>query len=134
MLLFNMPLFDAILYRVMQTDENQNSIDYEDVHNVFVHYFTKYEDTLGLPHPHIKEEQIRRIVAVMPFLDEEHTRRIDLKYYPLIIDRHFNTKYKNCDYNINHFFAGIIRECRYGELLLESIKKQKYYDFGGKRQ
>ena len=29
-----------------------------------------------------------------------------------LIDLHFKTRYRNCDYNINHFFSGRIREMR----------------------
>ena len=32
--------------------------------------------------------------------------------YPLLIQLHFKTSYRRCDYNINHFFSGRIRELR----------------------
>lgn len=35
--------------------------------------------------------------------------------YYAMIDQHFATKYKNCDYNINHFFSGKVRELRFYE-------------------
>lgn len=67
----------------------------------------------------------------MPFFDSESAREYDLfmkatgriptpdifpSVYPYIIQLHFKTKYRNCDYNINHFFSGRIRELRCYEL------------------
>ena len=40
---------------------------------------------------------------------------IDPDCYEDMIDRHFRTRYRNCDYNINHFFSGRIRELRFYE-------------------
>ncbi len=93
-----------------------------DVLMVFKFYFSKYEQRLGRPHPNIRTEQIRRIVAVMPYLDNDGygmaSKVADLfpDLYKHIITQHFNTNYRNCDYNINHFFSGKIRQLRYFEL------------------
>lgn len=35
--------------------------------------------------------------------------------YLILIDQHFQTEYQNCDYRINHFFSGSIRELRFYE-------------------
>ena len=42
---------------------------------------------------------------------EAHTGRP----HPPMIDQHFQTRYRRCDYNINHFFSGRIRELRFYE-------------------
>lgn len=94
----------------------------DDVLMVFKLYFKQYEQRLGRPHPNIRMEQIRRIVAVMPYLANDGygmaSKVADLfpDLYEYIITQHFNTNYRNCDYNINHFFSGKIRQLRYFEL------------------
>lgn len=91
----------------------------EDALEVFRYYFQKYEEHTGHPHPPIRASQIVRIVQDMPWICEKdkcggcHDVTVD-GYYAMI-DQHFATKYKRCDYNINHFFSGRIRELRFFE-------------------
>lgn len=94
-------------------------------------YFQTYEEYMGHPHPPIRREQIARIMQDMPFerqpdpelmkwFIQEYGRNpspdIDPDMYPLLIQLHFKTKYRHCDYNINHFFSGKIRELRLYEM------------------
>lgn len=97
---------------------------------VFRLYFQTYEKYMGHPHPPIRASQIARIMQDMPFLarpDPELMKwlkencnynpvsDIDPDTYPLLIQLHFKTRYRRCDYNINHFFSGKIRELRQHE-------------------
>lgn len=96
---------------------------------VFRYYFQQYEEHTGHPHPPIRAAQVARIMQDMPFLKRpdpalmEFVRErfnyspIDIcaDDYPLLIRLHFRTRYKDCDYNINHFFSGRIRELRLHE-------------------
>lgn len=98
-----------------------------EVLRVFRYYFETYELIFNEAHPAISIQQIANIIDKMPVIsdseyeDEEgrrHSIDVDLtpEDYKLIIDQHFNTKYQlGCDYNINHFFSGKIRENRYYE-------------------
>jgi len=93
---------------------------------VFWHYFQQYEEHTGHPHPPIRAAQVAKIMQDMPFLKRPDPAlmefvRENFNYdpvdiypdeYPCMIRLHFRTKYKNCDYNINHFFSGRIRELR----------------------
>lgn len=92
----------------------------EDVLSVFRYYFQRYEDAMGRPHPHIRAEQIGRIIQAMPWVDEIDCARyladIEPEDYKDLIDQHFRTRYRNCDYNINHFFSGRVRELRLHEV------------------
>ena len=90
----------------------------EDVLHVFQYYFETYEMIFDEAHPAISIAQIARIIDRMPFIFDGG-KMIDISpdEYETIIDQHFNTRYKNCDYNINHFFSGRIREMRYYETL-----------------
>lgn len=73
----------------------------------------------GAPHPPIRAVQIERVIREMPYIDEtdkaNSTMDIDPDCYEDMIDKHFRTQYRNCDYNINHFFSGRIRELRFYE-------------------
>lgn len=79
---------------------------------VFLYYFWRYEQEFSRPHPNIRMRQIQRIMKIMPYLDNGELLP---SVYGYIIEQHFQTKYRNCDYNINHFFSGRIRELRYHE-------------------
>lgn len=87
---------------------------------MFKYYFCYYEQRFREPHPNIRMDQIRRIIHIMPYFREEESRlytcgTIAFEIYEYIINRHFRTNYRNCDYNINHFFSGRIRELRWHE-------------------
>lgn len=89
--------------------------------SVFKYYFEKYENFTGKPHPPIRASQIVRICQNMPYLEQEERggmyADIEPDCYPVLIDKYFATRYRNCDRNINHFFSGRIRELRFYEEL-----------------
>ena len=86
---------------------------------MFRYYFEQYEAHTGRPHPPICASQIVRIVRDMPWIEQADRGRayadIPPESYPPMIDQHFQTRYRRCDYNINHFFSGRIRELRFYE-------------------
>ena len=92
----------------------------EDALNVFQCYFERYEKHTGKAHPALRASQIVRICRIMPFLSAENKRNccedVSPLDYPAMIDQHFRTKYRNCDYNVNHFFSGKIRAMRFFEV------------------
>lgn len=93
----------------------------QEVLDVFFHYFATYEEYMGKPHPPIRAKQIERIIQAMPYLEKRLTsdQIADIlpEDYPALINKHFKTGYRHCDYNINHFFSGRIRELRFYEEL-----------------
>ena len=114
---FNFGLFKAIATRVYNSMDSP-VYSLEEVLWVFRFYFQTYEDTFGESHPPIRKEQIARIIEAMPFINwEDGTADIYSSDYEALIEQHFQTRYHNCDYNINHFFSGDIRMLRYYETL-----------------
>lgn len=110
---FDFEKFSHITSKVHESINSPYSI--EQVLQVFWIYFSTYERYIGNPHPPIKEGQIRRIINKMPC-----TGNFDIypEDYEALIKKHFETQYKyGCDYNINHFFSGEIRELRFYEEL-----------------
>lgn len=88
----------------------------DEVLSVFICYFQTYEEHRNAVHPFLKPEQIKRIIGAMPYLNpKDKLIEILPEEYPAIIEQHFKTQYRSCDYNINHFFSGMIRELRYYE-------------------
>lgn len=104
--------------RILASVYPESAYSLEEALSVFRYYFERYEEYTGRVHPPIRAKQIIRIVEVMPWADGEG-RNIDTdsSCYPVLIDKHFRTNYRNCDYNINHFFSGHIRELRFYEEL-----------------
>lgn len=95
-----------------------NAFSFNEVLQVFQYYFETYELVFGVAHPMISINQITQIIEKMPFInDSGDDDMLTPEDYPVIIDQHFITKYRDCDYNINHFFSGRIREMRYYETL-----------------
>lgn len=86
---------------------------------VFRCYFQTYEEYMGHPHTPIRREQIAQIMQDMPWVCEDNkvVPFPDILHcsYKHIIRLHFKTRYRRCDYNINHFFSGRIRELRLHE-------------------
>lgn len=113
--------FDKFTERATQAYESCGWSTYtlDNVLAVFWYYFAVYEGKFQKPHPMISREQIERIIYKMPYEAGTECPNIHgfaFDDYPKIIRRHFATKYRNCDYNINHFFSGKIRDLRYYEI------------------
>ena len=87
---------------------------------VFSCYFEAYQQHIGQDHPPLKVRQIANIISTMDFSIDEYYRTIDYAPadYPALIEQYFKTRYRRCDYNINHFFSGRIRELRFYEACL----------------
>ena len=117
-MLFNIELFRHFAARAYAKAEG-HPYTLEEVQWVFEYYFWKYEQTFKKIHPNIRMEQIERIISAMPYLDSEVHGPLDIEAedYKLLIDKHFKTQYRNCNYNINHFFSGDIRMLRFYEEL-----------------
>lgn len=117
-MIFSFDRFSKVAATVYN-DETPYSL--ADCLEVFRCYFQSYEDYKGHPHPPIKAAQIKRIIHAMPriFGEAAGATQVDrgtfIETYMAMIEQHFKTKYLRCDYNINHFFSGRIRELRFYE-------------------
>ncbi len=100
--------FESFRKRVKTLMGNNERV--KDIITVFQWYFLNYEKYMQKQHPNLKDDQIVKIASKM--FDE-----YDVEDYGLMIRKHFLTKYRSCDYNINHFFSGRIREMRHHEII-----------------
>lgn len=116
---FNIQKFAKVLKGIFPGDSAVFS--FEDTLEIFKYYFEAYEEHTGKVHPPINSRQIKRVISDMPVIFDCGCGRelgVDPEDYPAMIDKYFNTNYKKCDYNINHFFSGRIREIKYFEVCL----------------
>lgn len=114
---FDFELFSKIAAKVYR-DEYLFSLD--ECLQVFRYYFETYEKYMNHPHPPICSEQISRIMWLMPWVCVDNIGKDYSDFFPdcykYLINLHFKTQYRHCDYNINHFFSGKIRELRLHEM------------------
>ena len=86
---------------------------------VFKLYYDAYWVHTGREHPLLRDEQVVKIIETMDTAEtvrgygETDNVSIPSEVYGDLIEFHFNTDYgESCDYNINHFFSGLIRGYR----------------------
>lgn len=95
---------------------------FDDALEVFLVYFRDYKYFMKRRHPPLARGKVCAIIQSMDWVlsdESSDNGAIDLfpEYYPYIIRQHFLTRYRNCDYNICHFFSGKVRYYRYCETL-----------------
>ena len=88
---------------------------------IFEYFFKTYADKLGKEHAPIGRDNTRRLIEKLPYIDAKDAELgyfdIDPEEYPYIIDQYFGTRFfPGCDYRINHFLSGNIRELRLYEV------------------
>ena len=69
------------------------------------YFFDVYEEHRGEPHPPLTVANLIRIIERLP-----GEIGFDADEYPWLIDTYFENRYRDCDYRINHFLSGRIRE------------------------
>lgn len=91
----------------------QFSVDGDVIDSVeyYLHCYRRY---MGKEHPNLKPEQWQRVIDNwFVGYDEIYNRELDLSFDPeymeLVIEKHFRTQYRNCDYNILHFITNGVK-------------------------
>ena len=98
------------------------SYNLEDVLSVFRCFFQAYETKIGECHPGLKREQIAAIISAMPqiWIHDIGSEAVLIDLYPdeyrMLINQYFETYFPKCNYRINHFFSGRVREMRLYEI------------------
>jgi hypothetical protein len=83
------------------------------------HYVSLFEEYRDIEHPRLKEDQWRYVIENMFYVvNEDHAIDFDLNEVAVMdmMDQHFKTEYKNCDYNILHFMSDGVRVRRMYEV------------------
>ena len=103
--------------RIKQSGNDSGLFSYNDALEVFRLYFSAYEYYTGYVPPPLKRGKIVDLIQRMDSCETpENSPHSEMDFepedYPDLIRAHFQTKYRNCDYNICHFFSGCIRYLR----------------------
>ena len=103
--------------RIKQSGTDSGLFSYNDALEVFRLYFSAYEYYTGYVHPPLKRGKIVDLIQRMDSCEAPENSphsEIDIEpeNYPDLIRAHFKTRYRDCDYNICHFFSGCIRYLR----------------------
>lgn len=93
--------------------EKQYTVD-EEAYGAISHYLLCYEQQFGECHPRLKAEQWQRAVDQILYCDEIGGD-LEVEQIKAMIDQHFCTRYRDCDYNILHFLSDGVKKCRYYE-------------------
>lgn len=108
-----------ILKRQIRSACKQEELDDEeevnDIVEIIIYYFKAYHSSFGIYHPRVKQTVMRKVVLNIHYPDSEIVDGADVDDYKEMIDKHFETRYDNCDYHISHFFTGRITENRFYE-------------------
>ncbi|MEY8536040.1 hypothetical protein AALH30_21370 [Blautia pseudococcoides] len=81
---------------------------------IIKYYYNIYMQTFRKEHPRLSEKAMDSVIYNLLHC----TLLIDgsgFEEYKLLIDKHFDTRYDNCDYNICHFMTDGIRDNRFYE-------------------
>lgn len=99
-----LPLFDEVCTKAyMKVKYPRFSLD--EVLDILHYFFEAYERHRGEPHPPLT---VGNTIRIIEKLSDDSFIFID--NYTEYIDAYFDTRYRDCDYRINHFLSGRITE------------------------
>lgn len=83
--------------------------------DVIQYYYEMYAWRFGKEHPRLSSNAMNDVVSAISW-GTELIVDADSEMYRDMIDKHFDTQYNDCDYNICHFVSGAIRDHRFYEV------------------
>jgi hypothetical protein len=84
-----------------------------------IYYLQKYQKVMNHEHPKLKLKQWQKVINNIVIAEDNRTSKNEEllgKLFEQVVDKHFETPYKNCDYNIMHFISGQVMINRYFEV------------------
>lgn len=101
--------FETPMIFIFATDYAANDYEIDNVQ----YYLQKYKSVMRKEHEPLKPSQWKRVFNKITSAGDNEVLGNEFKR---IVDQHFKTDYKDCDYNINHFVSGQIMLNRYYEI------------------
>lgn len=114
---FSFEILDKQILKSFKKFGLQGSEVLNNIIRIFHYYCSVYYDCMGDYHPIISNKSIDKIIELYAFGTDLVCGCDDSDVYEVLIDKHFETEYKNCDYNICHFMSEEILNHRYYETL-----------------
>lgn len=110
---FNPSILEKQIIKSCHAHEIQDCSPYIDINK---YYYSRYEKTFGREHPRLSAKAMDSVIdSFLSCSDNLDGLEYDPEAYYAMIDRHFQTKYQDCDYNICHFMSKEVRNNRFYE-------------------
>ena len=110
---FNPSILEKQIIKSCHAHEIQDCSPYIDI---IKYYYSIYEKTFGWEHPRLSAKAMDSVIdSFLSCSDNLDGLEYDPDAYYAMIDRHFQTQYENCDYNICHFMSEEVRNNRFYE-------------------
>ena len=110
---FDPSILEKQIIKSCQAYGVQNCSPYIDI---IKYYYSVYEKTFGKEHPRLSAKAMDSVISsFLSSSDKLEGLEYDPDAYYSMIDRHFQTQYQDCDYNICHFMSEEVRKKRFYE-------------------
>ncbi len=110
--------------RGLSFDEYARTYDIELTATDTVKYYLEhYKQIQGKTHPKLKKDKWDKVIRNLFFYIDDKGIMQEIEDYQMLatMRQHFNTRYKDCDYNILHFISNEIRKNRFLEMINGTI-------------
>jgi len=110
---FNPSILEKQIIKSCKAHDIQDCRPYIDI---IRYYYSVYEKTFGKEHPRLSTKAMDSVIdSFLCSCDNLDGLEYDPDAYYVMIDRHFQTQYQDCDYNICHFMSEEVRNNRFYE-------------------
>lgn len=100
--------------QIIKSCNKQGVTAYKTYIDIIEYYYQCYMDTFQEEHPRLSTKAMDSIIEAIS-IGTDMVEDTDFDAYRNMIDKHFQTQYKNCDYNICHFMTEGVRNNRFYE-------------------
>lgn len=100
--------------QIIKSCNRQGMQDYSLCVDIIKYYYALYRATFNQEHPCLSNPAMDKVIEAIQF-GTDIVEDADFDMYQEMIDQHFKTHYKNCDYNICHFMTEGVRNNRFYE-------------------
>lgn len=102
--------------QIIKSCNKQGIQDTQAYIDIVMYYYSVYMQILNKEHPRLSTDAMDSVILALTCgTDNLDPSEIDINAYKAMIDKHFKTPYKDCDYNICHFMTEGIRNNRFFE-------------------
>ena len=111
------PFNPSILEKqIMKSCKAHGVQDFRPFADIISYYYGAYKRTFGQEHPRLSARAMDSVInSFLSSSDNLDGLEYDPAAYHAMIDRHFQTQYQDCDYNICHFMSEEVRNNRFYE-------------------
>lgn len=111
------PFNPSILEKqIMKSYKAQGVQDFHPFVDIISYYYRTYKKTFGKEHPRLSAKAMDSVISsFLGSSDNLDDLEYDPEAYYAMIDKHFQTRYQDCNYNICHFMSDEVQNNRFYE-------------------